>query len=96
WHMGFDGGFGIAAIVWLVVMVAFWALVIVGLVYLVRWLIRADRNSRLPGGSGGLAGSGGPTGIPSSEPLEILRQRYARGEIDEEEYERRRKTLTAG
>ncbi|HEY5629581.1 MAG TPA: SHOCT domain-containing protein [Candidatus Limnocylindrales bacterium] len=96
WHMGFDGGFGIAAIVWLVVMVAFWALVIVGLVYLVRWLIRADRNSRLPGGSGGLAGPDGPTGIPSSEPLEILRQRYARGEIDEEEYERRRKTLTAG
>lgn len=93
WHMGFDGGFGILAIAWFVVVVAFWALVIVGLVYLVRWLIRADRNSRLPGGSGGAAG---PSGMPPSEPLEILRQRYARGEIDEEEYERRRKTLTAG
>jgi putative membrane protein len=85
---GFDG-FGILAIVWLLVVVAFWGLIIVGLVFGVRWLIRADRNSRLPGGSGGA------TPRPD-DPLEILRQRYARGEIDDDEYERRRKTLSGG
>jgi putative membrane protein len=88
----FDG-VGIAIVVWFVVVVAFWALVILGLVYGVRWLIRADRNSRLQGGP-----AAGPAGWIASgrpdEPLEILRQRYARGEIDEEEYERRRKILT--
>ena len=81
-----DGGFGIVAIIGIVLMVAFWALIIVGLVLGVRWLVRADRNSRLPGGPGQSA----------DEPLEILRQRYARGEIDDEEFERRKRTLTTG
>jgi putative membrane protein len=40
----------------------------------------------------GLSGSG--TSASSSEsPLEILRRRYARGEISEEEFEHHRKTL---
>jgi putative membrane protein len=92
---GFDGwmgGAGILAIVMFLVVVAFWALIIVGLVFGVRWLIRADRNSRLPGTTGG--GLAGGTGVRPDDPLEILRQRYARGEIDEDEYARRRKTLT--
>ena len=83
------GDVGLLAIVWLLVVVAFWVLVIVGLVYGVRWLIRADRNSRLPGGPG--SSSAGPR---PDDPVEILRGRYARGEIDEDEFERRRKTLT--
>jgi uncharacterized membrane protein len=33
-------------------------------------------------------------GISSSSALEILSRRYARGEIEEEEYERKRKTIT--
>ncbi|HJW21931.1 MAG TPA: SHOCT domain-containing protein [Candidatus Limnocylindrales bacterium] len=87
---GWMDGVGILWIVGILAMVAFWALIIVGLVYAVRWLIRADRNSRLPGGP---SGWNAPDSRPDN-PLEILRQRYARGEIDEEEYERRRKTLT--
>ncbi len=33
-------------------------------------------------------------GTSSDSALEILSRRYARGEIDEEEYERKRKTIT--
>jgi putative membrane protein len=41
-------------------------------------------------------GNSGTTGNKNSQtdsPMEILRKRYARGEIDEEEFERRRKKL---
>lgn len=56
----------------------FWILLIV----IVVWAVKA-----MAGG-----GSGNP---PSHEesPMEILKKRYARGEIDEEEFERRRKEL---
>jgi len=32
---------------------------------------------------------------PSESPLDVLKKRYALGEIDEEEFERRKKTLDA-
>lgn len=32
----------------------------------------------------------------SADPLEILKQRYARGEIDRDEFEERKKTLEEG
>jgi putative membrane protein len=56
----------------------FWILLIVLVVVLVRVL------------AGG--GSPAPPGQQDS-PLEILKARYARGEIDEEEYRRRRQEL---
>ncbi len=51
-----------------------WSLIIVGLVLLVRWLWDHGR----PAG-GGAAGEA---------PLDILKRRYARGEITKEEYDR--------
>jgi putative membrane protein len=84
---GFDGGFGIFAIVAALVGLVFWGLVIVALVLGVRWLIRQNNQDRLPPP---------PAGAPTPDPLDVLRGRYARGEIDEEEYERRRKTLSGG
>ncbi|HLX33688.1 MAG TPA: SHOCT domain-containing protein [Candidatus Limnocylindrales bacterium] len=82
--MDFAGGFGIVAFVWIFVIIAFWGLVIAALVLGVRWLIRQERGGHQPP----------PPGPRPDDPLEILRQRYARGEIDDEEYQRRLKTLT--
>jgi putative membrane protein len=87
----FDGGFGVIAIVWLLVRLAFWGLIIGGIILGIRWLIRQERNSRLPPAAGPAAGAS-----PAEDPIEVLRHRYARGEIDEEEFERRRKTLSGG
>jgi putative membrane protein len=55
----------------------FWILLIVVIVVVIKVLI-------------------GPTANPPSQPespLDILKKRYARGEIDEQEYERRRREL---
>ena len=56
----------------------FWLILIVLLVMVVR--------ATLPGG-----GPDNKTGLES--PMDILKKRFARGEIDEEEFERRRKEL---
>ena len=63
----------------LVMMLVFWGLVITGIVLLIRWLV----------GQGGGPGPGrGP-----DRALEILRERYARGEINKDEFEARRRDL---
>lgn len=64
-------------------MVLFWGLIITGIVLLVR---AAQRSGHRP--------EGPP--LPSTAPEQILAQRYARGEIDEEEYQRRINTLRGG
>jgi len=61
-------------------MVGFWALIIAGIVLVARALSRPRDD-----------GSAGPG--KAQDALEILRERFARGEIDEEEYRRRRATL---
>jgi putative membrane protein len=75
-----DGGWGWAG--WLVMtlmMVAFWGLVVWGLVAIFRGTTRSDdRNT-----------DGGRT----RDPLEILDERFARGEIDAEEYRARQDVL---
>jgi putative membrane protein len=59
-------------------MILFWILVIGGVVVLVKWLV--DQSSAGKGARG-------------ASPLEILRERYARGEINREEYEQKRRDL---
>ena len=56
----------------------FWILLIV----IVVWIVKE------------ISGTGANNKSSSDEtPLQILKKRYARGEIDEEEYERRKKEL---
>jgi putative membrane protein len=86
--MRFDGPgvFGLGTFLWILMWAAIVVLIVAVLVAAFRWLWRtADRQG------GGEAGRG-PIARPD-DPLEILRGRYARGEIDDEEYERRRKIL---
>jgi len=84
------GGFWLAEVLVVVLGVVFWGGLIVLIVLGIRWLLRHD--SPRPRGPDG---DRGPAASPSPEdPLEILRRRYAAGEIDDEEYQRRRKTLS--
>ena len=58
-------------------MVLFWVLVILGIVVLVRWV-------------GGSSASGTP---PSKTALDLLNERYARGEIDKQDFEERKRDI---
>jgi putative membrane protein len=64
-------------------MLIFWALVIGAVIVLVRWLSAKSSATDVPG-------------TRRESPLDILRERYARGEIDKEEFEQRRRDLGAG
>jgi putative membrane protein len=62
-------------------MVIFWVVIIVGIALLVRWLT---------------ASSGKEAGTSAREsPMEILKRRYAAGEIGKDEFEEKKKDLQA-
>lgn len=61
------------------IMVFFWALIIIGTIMAVRSLT---------------AGQISISSLKNRDPLEILKERYARGEIDTEEYASRRNALS--
>lgn len=60
-------------------MLLFWGLAILGLVAAVRWIVGRGKTGK---------GKAGP-----QTPLEVLKTRYARGELSREEYERMKKDL---
>jgi putative membrane protein len=74
WYGSGMSGWGYALMT--VSMVLFWGAVIFGIVALVRYI-----------GRGGQPGAAAPSQPPTPERL--LAERFARGEIDEEEYHRR-------
>jgi len=75
--MGWADGYGWMGPGW-IFMILLWALIIGAGVALVRWL--ATRNS-------------GSSDARRRTPLEILQERYARGEIERQEYEQKRRDL---
>ena len=78
WGFGNYGGYGMG---WIgpIIMIVFWGALITGIVFLIRFLVRQG------GGSGSQGGR---------EPaLDILKKRYAKGELGREEFEAMRKDL---
>lgn len=63
-----------------VFMIIFTVLIILGVVFLVRWL-------------GGSSDGGGSKTSAEREPLDILKERFAGGDIDRDEYIARRQLL---
>ena len=62
-------------------MLAFWVLLIVAVVLVARWLLGTTGH--------------GPGASRTSSALQILEERYARGDIDREEFEERKRHLSS-
>tara|TARA_R110002167_G_scaffold58377_14_gene165470 strand:+ start:1193 stop:1540 length:348 start_codon:yes stop_codon:yes gene_type:complete len=71
-HMMFGG----------LMMLAFWALLIVVILLLVRWLLGSTNHQLFPG-------------LRRSSALHLLEERFARGEIDLGEFQERKRHLSA-
>lgn len=64
------------------------------LIVIVLWIAWLTRTRRM--GPSGWRGDDRPRAGALDDSLEILRKRYARGEIDEAEFERKRRFLDGG
>jgi len=74
-----DGGW-LGMGVGMIGMLLFWVLIILGIVVLVKWLAGTQSSAAAP---------------PAKGALDIVKERYARGEIDKEEFEQKKRDLSA-
>ena len=85
-HLGDHIGSGMMGFFWgmhwfgLIFMFTVWVMVLLGLFFLVKWLIQTTSGKK-------------EIYSGSNKALEILKERYARGEIDKSEFESKKKDL---
>lgn len=72
-------GYGMAGGFGWIFMILWWVLIVVGIVALVKWVGAPSTDA------GGRSGS---------KALDILKERYARGDIDDQEFQKRKRDLT--
>jgi putative membrane protein len=85
--VGWDfGGFGLVALVGFVVWLVFAVGLVVLIVLAIRWLLRSLNSPQTSSLGGSVASS-------EDAALRVLRERFARGEIDTDEFEQKRRTL---
>lgn len=78
----FAGGYGFMGGFGFFVMILFWGLVIWAIIALVQSVSRNNTQS-----------VGGPSSVQSDTALEMLRKRYAKGEITKAEFDQMKKDL---
>ncbi len=90
---GMMGGLGFGGFF----MILWWVLIVVGIVVLVKWIVTSptagDRAEAGRGPNAGPTRTGGRLG-GSSSALDILNERYARGEIEEQDFMVRKRDLS--
>ena len=74
------GGFGGASVLWMLFNLIFFVLIVAGIVLFIIWIVRRTTSSNFVETKRGGA-------------LEILKERYARGEISKKEFEEIKKDL---
>jgi len=76
----YDYGWGWGMGLGMISMVLVWVLVILGIVILVKWIAAGSSVAGQP---------------PAKTALDILKERYARGEIGREEFEQKKRDIEA-
>ncbi len=76
---GYGVGYGLGGFGF-IMMIAFWILIFVWIGYAIRWLAASTNAAKSTSASG-------------ETPVDILKKRYARGEIDKVEFEDKKKYI---